>query len=84
MMNRKLEEYYEARFEMFTTKGWKDFVEDLQEVVESAKNLDSIHNEQQLWFKKGQLDILQWLTTMPAITEEVYKNLKDGEDEVHA
>jgi hypothetical protein len=29
-MNRELQDYYENRFAMMSTQGWKDLVEDIQ------------------------------------------------------
>ena len=29
-MEKELKQYYEDRFTMFTTKGWKDLVEDIE------------------------------------------------------
>ena len=84
MMTKDLQAYYEARFDMFGTKGWKDLIEDIGQVLSSSKDINTVNNEQQLWFRKGQLDILQWLVSMPNITEDAFKNLTEDSNEVHA
>jgi hypothetical protein len=34
-MNKELQDYYESRFEMMSTKGWKDLVEDVDKIIVS-------------------------------------------------
>ena len=58
MQDKELQQYYEEQFSMFSTKGWKDFIEDQQTLYDAVDDLATIENEQTLWFRKGQLDIL--------------------------
>lgn len=76
-MDKNLEKYYEARFSMFADRGWKDLVEDIDariKIVESIKGVDTI---EKLWARKGELDTLEWLKSLPEVSQEVYNQLKD-------
>ena len=37
-MNKDLQKYYEDRFTMFTTQGWKDLVVDIEKTIHWIKN----------------------------------------------
>ena len=58
MQDKELQQYYEEQFSMFATKWWRDFIEDQQTLYDAVDDLSTVENEQTLWFRKGQLDIL--------------------------
>ena len=74
-MNQELQKYYEARFEMMSTKGWKDLVEDVDKIIVSLNNISTIDSEKDLQFKKGELSILTWLVNLKEISERAYEEI---------
>ena len=78
-MDEKLQAYYEARFSMMTTDGWKDLIEDAQKIFDALNNVLPIQNESELNLKKGQLDILQWLLSLKGSSEQSYEQLMSGD-----
>lgn len=74
-MDQKLQSYYESRFSMMATKGWQDLIEDAQAMFDSLNQVLPIQNEADLHLKRGQLDILQWLLSLKAVSEESYEQL---------
>ena len=78
-MDEKLQAYYEARFSMMATDGWKDLIEDAQKIFDALNNVLPIQNESELNFKKGQLDILQWLLSLKGSSEQSYEQLMSGD-----
>lgn len=78
-MNKELEQYYEARFDMMASEGWKQLLEDVQKMYDARNHVLAITSEQDLHFKKGQLDVLQWILTLKQTSEEVYEQLKSGD-----
>ena len=74
-MDEKLQAYYEARFSMMATDGWKDLIEDAQKIFDALNNVLPIQNESELQLKKGQLDILQWLLSLKGSSEQSYEQL---------
>lgn len=75
MQDKDLQDFYEEQFSMFATKGWNDFIEDLQELYTAVDDLASIENEQTLWFRKGQLDIIQLILDRRSACEKVWEEL---------
>ena len=73
-MTPDLQDYYENRFSMMATKGWTDLVEDTQAMFESYNKVTSITDN--LEFRKGQLDILQWIISLKTVSEQAYEDLK--------
>ena len=78
-MDEKLQAYYEARFSMMATDGWKDLIEDAQAMFDALNNVLPIQNESELNLKKGQLDILQWLLSLKGSSEQSYEQLMSGD-----
>jgi hypothetical protein len=74
-MNPELQKYYEARFEMMSTQGWKDLVEDIDKIIVSLNNISVISDEKDLQFKKGELSILTWLKNLKEISERAYEEI---------
>jgi hypothetical protein len=79
-MNRELQDYYEARFAMMATQGWKDLVDDVVTMIEATDRLGGIETEQQLHFKKGELSIMNWIKTLRESSTEVYEQLLAEEE----
>ena len=74
-MTPELEKYYTDRFEMMSTKGWKDLVEDVDKIIVSLNNISTIDSEKDLQFKKGELSILTWLVNLKEISERAYEEI---------
>jgi len=79
-MDKELQKYYEDRFEMFTTKGWKDLIVDIEKIKSSIK-VEDIPDERTLFARRGELRIMNWLLTLKDVSEQTYKDL-DNEDTV--
>lgn len=75
-MDKVLEKYYEERFSTMATTGWKQYIEDVQAIFDAVNKVAPIQNEQDLYFRKGQLDILQWVLTLKESSEEAYEALQ--------
>jgi hypothetical protein len=76
-MTPELQKYYENRFSMMATEGWKDLVEDIDNMVYALNNISVIESESQLQFKKGELSILTWLKNLKQISERAYDELNE-------
>jgi hypothetical protein len=78
-MNKELEQYYEDRWTMMSGKGWYDLIDDVQKMFDARNHVLGVQSEQDLFFKKGQLDVLQWILTLKQSSEEVYEQLQSGD-----
>ena len=76
-MDQKLQEYYEERFSTMSTKGWKDFIEDAQNMFDSYNAISTVESFEDFHKRKGQLDILQWILSLQQVSEQTYEELKD-------
>ena len=79
-MTPELEKYYETYFDLFTTDGWKQFIED---VSENAKSFDvrNVPDEKALKFVQGQLLIMDKLLNWEASVEMAYNQVKEESEE---
>ena len=75
-MDKALEKYYENRWHTMSTEGWKQFTEDVQGIFDAVNKVAPIQNELDLFFRKGQLDILQWVLTLKESSEQAYEALQ--------
>jgi hypothetical protein len=76
-MTPELQKYYESRFDMMSTEGWKDLTIDIDNMIESLNNLSVIPDGNSLMFKKGELSILTWLKTLKEVSERAYEELNE-------
>jgi hypothetical protein len=79
-MNRELQDYYEERFSMMASKGWKDLIEDIELMLDTTDTIKGVDTEQQLWFRKGEVSIMNWLKNLKESSTEVYEQLQKEED----
>lgn len=71
-----LQRYYEETFNTMSTKGWDFLIEDLEEIKASLNDLSTVTDTQTLYFRKGQLDILELVLGRKAVCEKVYEELQ--------
>jgi hypothetical protein len=76
-MTPELQKYYESRFDMMSTEGWKDLCVDIDIMIESLNNLSVIPDGNALMFKKGELSILTWLKTLKEVSERAFEELNE-------
>jgi hypothetical protein len=76
-MNKELQDYYESRFEMMSTQGWKDLVEDIDKMIEPLNNISTIADEKSLQFRKGEYSILIWLKNLKQVSERAFEDLNE-------
>ena len=79
-MDKELQEYYEARFEMMSTKGYKDLLADVEVMIDERNNLMATQSLEDLNFRKGQLDVLHWIRTLKKLSEEAWELMNNEEN----
>ena len=78
-MTPELQKYYEDRFSMMASTGWTDLVEDATNMFKAVNNLAPVTTETELYYRKGQLDILQWILTLSDSSAISYEQLLSGD-----
>lgn len=76
-MDKELQEYYENAFDMMSSKGWKDLLEDFNKLKANINDVTLTTDTQDLFFRKGQLDILDLVLKRKETCEKVYEDLSD-------
>lgn len=82
-MEQSLERFYEDAFSMMSTQGWKDLMEDIERVKNSYDKLSSVTETHPLDFRRGQMDILNWLYGLKGLYEKAYEELQLEEEGSH-
>jgi hypothetical protein len=75
-LDHELQKYYEDRFSTMATKGWKDFIEDVETFYENYNRVNTIESFEEFHKRKGQLDILQWILSLKDVSEQTYEELQ--------
>lgn len=57
-MDQELQQQYDHYFEMFATQGWKQFVEDLEDISDNFR-IEDIKDDVDLANIQGQLKVLK-------------------------
>jgi len=52
---------------MFRTEGWKQLLEELTNNIEQTDNLETVKDEQDLFFRKGQLSVFKSFTNLELV-----------------
>jgi hypothetical protein len=75
-MDPELQRYYEDRFDMMSHRGWQDLMEDLTKLLEQYRDIDNCGDTASLEFRKGQVDIVKYLTSLEELSEKTYEEIK--------
>ena len=68
-------EFYDDRINLVESDGWIALIEELKTLSESVKRIDSIDNEKDLWFARGQLSILRQMIVLDEATKAAMTEL---------
>lgn len=79
-----LEGYYQALFEMYGSPGWQKLMEDFTRMHELHNTVAGLDTQEQLWFRKGQISIMEQVLTHQATCEASHHMLlseQEGEQD---
>jgi hypothetical protein len=80
-MKKEIQKYYEDRFAMMATQGWKDLIEDVETMLVATDNLGGISTIEQLHFRKGEVSVMNWIKNLRDASGEVYERLQEEEED---
>ena len=75
-ITRELQEYYEAQFDMFASKGWKDMCEDLNGALTSLKDITTATPET-LPNRQGRIAEMSFILNRPETFSRAYELLQN-------
>lgn len=79
-MNEELSRFYDNQFAMMGTHGWADFMADCEKVKAQYSDISTVTDTQQLFFRKGQLDILNWVLNRRQAHKDTFDQLQEDSD----
>lgn len=81
-MNEADIKHYEQIQEMLMTDGWKNVEKELSELVEAIGSIEAVKNSDELFYKKGQLNIANLIMNLPHMVDSTLDVLKeDSQDD---
>ena len=80
-MNEHEEKYFDNYFEMFATKGWKQFTKDIKEGIEDSQRKAFDGSEENFWLVKGGIMAAEKFINFETIMRSTYGQIEEDEEE---
>lgn len=81
LKDRELDKYYQDRFITTGSPGWETLMEEVMILRDGYNKLESVTSEKELYFRKGQVDILNWILNVRPLAQASYDDLLAQEQE---
>lgn len=79
-MTKEDEEYYRMFFDMFRSDSWKQLILELENNVASINNVQSTKDANDMYFRKGQINVLAHIINLETSTNASYEELTSSND----
>lgn len=80
-MTPEEEKYYDTYFDLFLTEGWKQFIEEIRDIIDGYR-IEDIKDEKHLNTIKGQLQMLQRVARFERSIRNAYEYAQEKLDNV--
>jgi len=80
-MDQETQTYYDQYFSLFLTDGWKQLVQDFSNNAVQINSLEAVKDADDMYFRKGQLNVLAHLINMETIVSTNYEEASKTEDD---
>ena len=74
-LDKETEQYYNKYFDLFRTDGWKQLIEELQQNALVINSVEATKDENDLYVRKGQLNVLAYILNFETTTNNNYEEL---------
>ena len=74
------EKYYEAFLDMFSSDGWKQLMNECKQNGLTLNNVSEVKDAEQLWYTKGQLNILGNMLNLETTVRFAIDQLNEEEE----
>lgn len=78
-IDRENELYYNHYFDLFRTEGWKQLVQELTTNAGAINNVAAIKDDCDMYFRKGQLNVLTELIHFESLIYNAHKEWAEGD-----
>jgi hypothetical protein len=69
--------HYEQIQEMLLTQGWKNVETEITTLLEAIEGIDAVKSVEDLYYKKGQLNIARLILNLPHTVDSALEVLKE-------
>lgn len=80
-MTPEEEKYYETYFDLFMSEGWKQFIQEIEDIIDGYR-IEDIKDEKHLNSVKGQLQMLQRVAKFERSIRNAYDYSQERLDNV--
>ncbi len=79
MSQQDEEKYFEAYFDTFLLDGWKQFIGEINELIDNY-DISDVKDDIDLYIKQGELRVLRRISTFENGIRNAYDNFLEGSD----
>jgi len=79
-MDQETQQYYDNYFNLFSTDGWKQLTEELNQNALVINSVESTKDANDLYMRKGQLNILAYILNLESTINSNYDELTTTND----
>jgi hypothetical protein len=79
-MDQETQTYYDQYFSLFLTDGWKQLIQDFSNNALQINSLEAVKDANDMYFRKGQLNVLAHLINMETIVTTNYEEANKTEE----
>ena len=79
-MDKDTQQYFDKYFDMFASEGWKQFIEDMEGNRDLMSDLMTVKDANDLFYRKGQVDVLNRIVNFQNRIENAHKVLANEEN----
>jgi hypothetical protein len=79
-VDKDTQQYFDRYFDMFASEGWKQFIEDMEGNRELMSDLMTVKDANDLFYRKGQVDVLNRIVNFQDSIENAHKVLANEEN----
>jgi hypothetical protein len=76
-MNEADIQHYEQIQEMLLTQGWKNVDKEMTALVDAIEGIEAVKSVEDLYYKKGQLNIARLILNLPHTVDSTLEVLKE-------
>ena len=80
-MDQETQQYYDNYFSLFLTDGWKQLMQDFGNNAMQINSIEAAKDADDMFFRKGQLNVLAHLLNMDNIVTNNYDELVKTEED---
>lgn len=80
-MDQETQQYYDAYFSLFITDGWKQLIKEFANNALAINSVEATKDENDMYFRKGQLNVLAHLLNMENIVTTNYEEANKPSEE---